>query len=459
MTDITPLNEHDLQDAAVEKPTYAMNPEALAKYAAESSLPKGWMPKMLPGRTNALTLLYPLPEREEPYSNELTPQAQREVEGLLKFFYDLVPTKPENLAIYTYPGLVEGEPIRWVRFETEHNSTTFCVLELDFPRWISAVLDDETIEWCLRDNENEALKKRGMYLNVSRAPIELPLHFFWVRFDRHPIDDLYDGDFIALETLSAKLQEKITNKLALATMKANVLVNAEGKKDHDLYLVFKATDNFSALNVTLDKVYPKLPESGEISLGDNPTTLFEWNGKEKKVLVAVRQINNYCKQINKAIQETRALLNQHPIIQQQFDEKLKVMLFAATHFTKMIYGFSAEYGEALVYEVVNDVLERLTRFDLKHRSDGVAKGLNWSIGLDLNSWVVWEYTDGKHPVRVTDPEVDFVNTLFNRYTESFIQALYAVLLNTRNPLIKPYDYREVADLSDGIAIGTVRLAK
>lgn len=397
------------------------------------------------GFSSGLQLIYPLPDRDG-----VAPQYDRRIEGLTKFFYALAPTKPEQLSIYTYAGLIDDEEVVYVRFQTEGPSFTFVTRKSRFERWMEAVLDDETIGWCLESNPVQAMKDRGMFLNVSKLPIELPLHFFSEPFEKSSLDELYNGDFITLETLSKKLELQITEKLRDATMKANVLVNAEVEKDHDLYLVFKAQDNFKTLGITLDKVAPKLPESGQVALGENSTTVFEWNALgDKKVTVAVKQINNYRNQINRMIETTRGLISPHPIIQEAFDEKLKVILYAATHFTKRIYGFGAAYGKELVQDVANDVIRKLTT--------KAATGAN--IGLDLNSWITWEYHEGTHPTRSEDPEVDFVNTLFNRYTESFIEALYAFLINTGNPLIRPYDYREAADLSDGIALGTIRRVK
>jgi hypothetical protein len=400
---------------------------------------------------NNMTMIYPLPYRAHPYTNDLTPAAQRRNDGLVKFFTVLVPVQPQQLCIFTYQGLVGEEEVRFIRYQTEADSYTFAVRESRFERWMEAVLDDESLGWCLETNPVQAMKDRGMLLNVSKLPIEYPLSFFQTpMFEKDPMDDLVNGDFIALENLSEKLKMQITGKLRDATMKANVFVNANVEKDHDLYLVFKAQNNFKSLSITLDKVAPLLPESGQVALGENGTTIFEWNGTpDKKALVAAKQINNCEKQVNRLIATTRAMLSQHPIIQQGFDEKLKVILYAATHFTKRIYGFGAEYGKQMVQDVANDVIRKLTT--------KAATGAN--IGLDLNSWITWEYHEGTHPTRSEDPEVDFVNTLFNRYTESFIEALYAFLINTGNPLIRPYDYREVADLSDGIPLGTIRRVK
>lgn len=399
---------------------------------------------------NSMTMIWPLPRLHPGRAVALGETAQRRIDGLVKFFNDLVPVKPERLSIYTYQGLVDEEEVRYVRFQTEVNSFTFVVRESRFERWMEAVLDDATIEWCLQPQALQSMKDRGFMLNVSKLPIEYPLSFFLTpMFEKDPMADLVNGDFIALENLSEKLKLTISNKLGLATLKANVLVNADIEKDHDLYLAFKAIDGFKHLNVTLDKVYPKLPESGQISLGDDPTTIFEWNGRDKKVLVAVRQINNYCKQINREIDSTRAMLSQSPVIQALFDQNLKTILYAASHFTKRIYGFGIGYGKELVQEVANDVIRKLT--------DKSATGA--IIGLDLNSWIVWEYKEGVPPERITEEDLDFVNTLFNRYTEGFIEALYAFLINLGNPLIRPYDYREIADLNDGIPLGSIRRVK
>lgn len=406
------------------------------------------------GGVNILRMeqLYPL-RHDVVYSD---PHIAR-INALLKFCNLIVQDSEVEPVIYTYLGMAEAQEIRWVRFQIgAEQSFSFAMLEKNYSYFIETLDHEFPLEWALQGNESPALNTKGLYLNVSRAPIELPLHFFLAPFAPSEGDELFNGDWIQLEQTMARLRIKISTKLRDITQKANVLVNADIEKDHDLYLVFKATNNFTALNVTLDKVYPKLPESGEVSLGDNPTTVFEWNGKDKKVLIAVKQINTGCKHINKEIGIARNLISQHPLVQKEFDALLKVELYAAAHFTNRIYNFAPEFGINLISEVTNDILRALTEYSKTEWPDGRTER---TIGLDLNSWIVWEYLPGVPPTRATAESVDFVNNLFNRYTESFIGALYEKLINLGNPLIRPYDFREVADLSDGIPLGSIRRVK
>lgn len=388
--------------------------------------------------------IYPVINRLHRPEPILTPEAQRVNNGMIAFYKDLFKEVPDNLRVFTYLGMAGGEELRWIRFQTDTESYTFGTREVDFSRWIDAALEMKDIGWVTAGNNNQALIDRGMHLNVSKLPIELPLTGYQTQFGKHEMDDLFDGDFKVLEAAQTRLKTFMTAKLREATDKTNVLVNAKNKKDHDLYLVFKAVTGFGHLDVSLEKVYPELPESGGVDLGSNPTTLDDFD--DKKVAVAVKQIYNVGKQINKEIDRTRKLINQHPFVQKEFDQWLKTTLFAAGHFTKLVYGFLAEHNEALVNKAANEVIRALTY-----------KGGN--IGLDLNSWITWEYEVGQIPTRCKDPEVDFINILYKKYTDSFVTALYAYLINISNPLIRPYDYRTAADASDGVALGTIRMAK
>lgn len=415
-------------------------------FAGSQAKREAWIKRLEEGRIySGLTPIYPIdPERE--YDMKW----QRRITAMLRFYDSLTTTEYDGIAIYTYMGFAGNDEIRWVRFETDtdEKGVTFAVLEKNFDRWVQACLEDETIAWCVEGNGHEGLQKRGLNLNVSKAPIELPLDFFFTKFGPDGMEDLFDGDFTALEELSGRLQQKITAQVRDATLKSNVLTNAPGERDHDLMLVFKALKGFTGINVVLEKVWPKLPESGELSLGDNPENELKWSS-DKKSLVAIRLINAAGRHINKEIEKARLLVSQHPVIQQAFAERLKTMLIATSAFTKRVYNFDATYGQHLIEEVGNDVLRRLTT---KAETGAV-------IGLDVNSWIVWEYKPDSPPERVTDEDLDFVNLLFNRYTETFINALYVFLINLGNPLIKPYDYRIKADMSDGIAIGTMRRVK
>lgn len=390
--------------------------------------------------------IYPVINRLHRPEPLLSPEAQRVNDGLIRFYEDLFKVVPEELAIYVYLGMAGSVELRWVRFQTDEKSYTFAVRSSDFNRWIDAVVDLKDPNWMISDNDCAEMKERGLEFNVSKLSIELPLSCYQTEFGSHPMDSLYDGDFKVLGGALQRLKDTMMDKLKEATKETNILVNAHCKQDHDLYLVFKAKPGFKHLDVLLEKVAPVFESEEGISLGDQASLPAEWESVSKKATNAVKRIYAQGKQINKAIDAARALISQHPIIQQEFDQWIKTNLFAAGHFTKLVYGFRGEDDPALVNKHANSIIRALTY-----------KGGN--IGLDLNSWITWEYEAGKIPTRSKDPEVDFADSLHKKYTESFIQALYNFLIVSGNPYVRPYDYREAADMSDGIAIGSIRIAK
>lgn len=410
----------------------------------DSALSFGYM--QWDGRFPTIQQIYPVVNRLHRPEPLLTPEAKRANDGLIRFYEDLFKEVPEELAIYTYLGMAGSVELRWVRFQTNEKSYTFAVRSADFGRWMEAVLDLKDPNWMVSDNDSVEMKERGLDVNVSKLSIELPFSYYQTDFGKHPIDELYDGDIKVLASGLERLKETMINKLKEATKETNILVNAHCKQDHDLYLVFKAKPGFKHLDVLLEKVEPVFENQEGISLGDKASLPAEWESVSKKAANAVKRIYILGKQINKAIDATRALVSQHPIIQQEFDQWIKTNLFAAGHFTKLVYGFRGEDNPALVNKHANEIIRALTY-----------KG--GKIGLDLNSWITWEYEEGKIPTRSKDPEVDFADNLHKKYTESFIQALYNFLMASGNPYVRPYDYREAADMSDGIAIGSIRINK
>lgn len=384
-----------------------------------------------------------------PSSKPLSPEYQQIVDRLLLFFNRINPNAQEmwgtkvDPAIFMYQGFVCDEEARWIRFQLGDKCQSFVVPEVNFNKFIASIREDFDMTWILSSNGREDWQKKGYHLNVSKASIELPLSYFFVPPGKREMDDLVDGDFRDLHSLVERLKRKVAENLRDITVKSLGLVNFPYKRDHDMYLAFKARDkDMQVLDVSMEKVYPLLPESGEVSIGDHPINLFEWN-HDKKSLVTAKQIQNLVKQTNREIEKVRGLINQHPIIQEAFKQEVKTIMYAATHFTKKLYGCNPDDVQDQVMKVTNDVVRALTN-----------KG--GKIGLDLNSWIVWQYHDDKAPTKATDPELDFVGQILNRYTDSFVEALYAYLLNLGNPYIKPYDYRVKADATDGIELGSIR---
>lgn len=393
-----------------------------------------------------------------PFEGEVTAEHQLAVDRLLVFFNranpELANQEPFGThvdpTILTYQGIIDGDEVKWIRFQLGEHSRTYAILDREFNTFLQTVRQDPDLRWAKGANHREAWHKRELRLNVSKAPIELPLAYFMTPWSGHEMDDLYDGDFKALDGHVERLKAKLSENLRDITAKAMGLTNAVGKRDHDLYLVFKSTDTaMQTLNASLEKVYPLLPESGEVSVGDNPINLFEWN-IDKKSVVTAKQIIVLVKHCNNEIEKTRGLLSQHPVIQKAFAQEVKTILFAASHFTKKLYGCKPEDVDTLVQAVANSVVSVLTRAQKRMDAEQV------KLGLDLNSWIVWEYRETGKPVRSADSALNFIEKVLNRYTDSFVEALYAFLLNSGNPLFRPYSYTVKADKNDGIELGSIR---
>lgn len=346
---------------------------------------------------------------------------------------------PSNLRIFRYAGMDGDQEVTWFRFQVGEESRSFVVLSKDVPTFLGQMTEEDPMVW----THKRRASAKGFGLNVTQAPIELPLSFFPFSFAKDPIDDLFDGDFTQVKEVCERLNEDLRGRLGELNRIALKLADLIPQKDHDLYLSFKGVNGLKQMNVALDRVYPKLPESGEIVLGDEPINIFEWSAYSKVVQVNVKRISHGTRQINRMFDKYRALINPHPMIQEIFDTNLKEQLMASSHFLNRVYGFSAAYGVKYMEEVANEVISKLN-----------AHGGN--IGLDLNEWVVYEYHEEGRPTPIESEELDFKKQILNSYTQSFVDALYGYLLDVQNPYIKPYTYRTVVEGDDGIEVGTIR---
>lgn len=377
------------------------------------------------------------------------------VKSLLKFYQlavtDIPVTKvevdpsadgvmyPADLRIFRYAGMDGDQEVTWFRFQVGEQSRSFVVLSKDVPTFLGQMTEEDPMVWTHKRRHSE----KGFFLNVTQAPIELPLSFFPMEFSKGPLDDLFDGDFTVVRDVIERLNEDLRGRLSELNRIAMKLADLIKEKDHDLYLSFKGVNGLKAMNVALDRVYPKLPESGEIVLGDEPINIFEWADYSKVVQVNVKRLSHGTRQINRMFERYRAMVNPSPIIQEIFDTNLKEQLMASSHFLNRVYGFSPTYGVKYMEEVANEVIGKLN-----------AHG--GAIGLDLNEWVVYEYHEEGRPTPIESEELDFKKQILNSYTQSFVDAIYGYLLDVQNPYIKPYTYREVVEGDDGIEVGSIR---
>lgn len=346
---------------------------------------------------------------------------------------------PSDLQIFRYAGMDGDQEVTWFRFQLGDQSRSFVVLTKFVPEFLVSMEGPDPMVW----THQRRASAKGFSLNVTQAPIELPLSFFPFSYAKEPIDELYDGDFMQVKEVCERLNEDLRGRLGELNRIALKLADLIPQKDHDLYLSFKGVNGLKQMNVALDRVYPKLPESGEIVLGDEPINIFEWSAYSKVVQVNVKRISHGTRQINRMFDKYRALINPHQMIQEIFDTNLKEQLMASSHFLNRVYGFSAAYGVKYMEEVANEVIGKLN-----------AHG--GSIGLDLNEWVVYEYHTEGRPTPIESEELDFKKQILNSYTQSFVDALYGYLLDVQNPYIRPYTYRTVVEGDDGIEVGSIR---
>jgi len=348
-------------------------------------------------------------------------------------------TYPVYLRIFRYLGMDGDQEVTWFRFQVDEVSRSFVVRSKDIPVFFYEMEGEDPMKWTHQRRHSE----RGFNLNVTQAPIELPLSFFPLSFSKEPIDELVDGDFTLVKEVCERMNEDLRGRLSELNRIALKLADLVKEKDHDLYLSFKGVNGLKEMNVALDRVYPRLPESGEIVLGDEPINIFEWSSYSKSVQVNVKRISHGTRQINRMFQKHRDMINPHPMIQEIFDTNLKEQLMASSHFLNRVYGFSPAYGVKYMEEVANEVITKLT-----------AHGGN--IGLDLNEWVVYEYHEEGRPTPIENEELDFKKQILNSYTQSFVDAVYGYLLDVQCPYIKPYTYRQVVEGDDGIEVGSIR---
>ena len=398
--------------------------------------------------------MHSLPQIYPAHYRGMTQPTPDSLIGLIKFFAlavrDVPYTKvavdprvgvpfPADLRIFSYAGMDGDQEVTWFRFQVGEESRSFVVLTKLIPEFMVAMEGPEPMAWTHQRRQSA----KGFNLNVTQAPIELPLSFFPMDFSKGPMDELFDGDFILVAEVNERLNEDLRVRLAELNRLAVKLADLIPQKDHDLYLSFKGVDGLKKMNVALDRVYPRLPESGEIVLGDDPINLFEWTDYSKVVQVNVKRISHGTRQINRMFEKYRAMINPHPMVQAVFDTNLKEQLMASSHFLNRVYGFSAAYGVKYMEEVANEVIGKLN-----------AHGGN--IGLDLNEWVVYEYHEEGRPTPIENEELDFKKQILNSYTQSFVDALYGYLLDVQSPYIRPYTYRTVVSGDDGIEVGTIR---
>lgn len=279
----------------------------------------------------------------------------------------------------------------------------------------------------------------------GKTSIDLPLEQMAGNFAPHPTDETTGDDLAYLDSVCDAVTSRTKELVASVTKLAEQVGNAIVVKDHDLYLAFKGSESLKHMVVSLEKVYPELPESGVLSIGDTPLSEDQFKDITLSGFFHVKKIIKQVKSYNRLLDIFRMYLGKTPgkaALLEDFNKHVRTQLVASSHFLKQLYGFDMRFAEKMVYKAAADIIDRLdTR--------------GGDIALDLNSWVVWDYSAPEMPTRCLVPELNFKDIYMNRRTDSFMEALYGVLLNTPHPRIKPYSRREIVSGDDGIAIGTI----
>lgn len=381
-------------------------------------------------------------EFTHPDSNR-TPEFRELCDGVFNYFFHKHP-EMEGIVpmISLYEGYKGARHVRFVRYDiAEGASFTYVTMEENYKTFLEQAAHHR-FDDIVNVFRNQLLWRlpHGEFL----SPIELPLHWLGGSMTNED-DDLTVDELLHLDVVAKKFNTEFDDKVAQATALADRLKDMIPRKDHDLYLTFKGVNDFSAINIGLDRVYPELPESGEVSLGDTAVSEDAWATFPEPVKLNVRRLTVMNKQINRMMAKYQARLSSHKVIQEGWRQVVKTRLLASSHFMKAIYVFSAKFGMDWIESTANDILQEL-------------HGKGGNIGLDLNEWVVYSYEAPGLPVPLKEEALDFQTKLYKRYTQSFIDALYAFLLGIHSPYIRPYNHREVVDGNDGIPMGSIRPA-
>lgn len=326
--------------------------------------------------------------------------------------------------------------------------------------WVRFVHGDEFRSYWLNSHWTETLTGKSVMparsvpesiLNdLLRPNYEFPMEMLKPS-ETHEWDEVTQDDFRNIEGLSKKLHDKMAKNLDEITRKANRFVEAARHRDHELYMSFNLRgEEKNTFALRFDKVYPKLPTEG-FQLGEGDTLTMDIAEGDTLTATVFNRLKILERTINRDIVSYRTIGNFGPAATKLFNKEVTTLLYAATHFSKRIYPLDGEACKPLMEELANDILAKLRK--VKN------EGLN--IGLDVSSWIVWEYhADGSEPTRLEDPELNFRDQIVEGYLDGFTTSFMGYLMDLQvNDLIRPYSHVVKADASDGIEVGSIRVVK
>lgn len=374
--------------------------------------------------------------------------------GLKHFFTTVKPNALATGCAMTYPGFVGNTEVTYIRFERDHVDPITFVLRADtFDRfiedWVAGINDpvrkQRAIEWATEPNSDPNLQAKGYRKRICQKAMEFPLDMLYPP-ETFVYDGLFNGDFQLIDDVIDRFKSRFNRFIGMATKHADKLAPMIKHRDHNLVLTFKGNKTLDGLVIGLDKVPPRL-ENGEYHLGEHPIVLEDWHQYGNSAVVVVRKINKVSQWVEQLIKECKAELPDHPYAQERFAKVMKEQLLASSHFIKELYQIDPNAVRDYVEEVAN----------------GMVCALNdhgGNIGLDLNTWKVYQYQDnGLPPVPLVVEELNFRKTVYEVHTDRFMELLYIFMYALSSPYIRPYTHKVVVDGNDGIKIGSVRHIK
>lgn len=349
-------------------------------------------------------------------------------------------TQPIN---YFYRWNLEtGKEEAWVRFIWSDNTFTY-------------LLNAQRTQELLGNVEVEVTD--DIIGDLKRYPYIIPASYLVVA-EGAPGDTILQEEFVAIERNVAEFRLFFAEALKKISRRSDDFIYA-GPRDHELWVSFSIFgEDKNTFGVRYDRIYPKLPEGG-FSLGNGEELVLDIPSGDPKCKQSFNYVKTLEKKINRLIHTLRWKSQLSEEGTKLFDKEIRSLLAAGTHFTRRIYPFDGGDGKHYLEEVANEILDTLYAAQQRLRATGVLNGED-SIGLDVNSWIVWQYHhDQDLPVKTSDPLLDFQNIYLEGYLSSFTDVLMGYLMNLQHrEVIRPYSYSTKADPNDGHAVGSFRKA-
>lgn len=383
---------------------------------------------------------------------------------LKKFFARRWPNKGEPVKVYVYPSFKRPVDMKVVRYVLADDTAISYNLPGGLYKIFKSKIREERWDWMVRPNgikelQNFTVGREERYqsfynpnlinhylMNVNLAPYTLPEAAFVTEsslataFEGLNSGDIHHIDlrFKKVANITTDVIRQIRANLALISNDLNTV------KDHDLYFGFFINKDTFELSPSLSRIEPMLPEGGTFVLEQQPLNPADFAYLGALGQTGITTISNAVNRLNQAIKGFLVEADRHPLLLEYAEDLITQTFVMLTQAGHMVYTFTYEGGKEKIDNLANDILGRLA-------------GLPGVVGLDINSWRVWDYTNINEPVRLTEP--DFEGEIFNRYTDSFVTALYNYLITLQTPLLRPYSRREaVAPEKVGEhAVGSIRM--